>query len=62
MEDSSIWEMLLIGLLALLVIFWFSAGIKAASERAKQTPADWSAVLIPLALVTLFVFFLILAS
>ncbi len=62
MENHSAWETILVGLIALLVIFWFSPGIKVAIERAKQAEADWSAVLTPLGLVVLFVFFLILAS
>lgn len=52
----------MIGLIALLLVFWFSPGIKASLERSKQAEADWGAVLIPLGLVALFVFFLILAS
>jgi len=62
MEPPSTWESILIGLIALLVIFWFSPGIKASIERSKQAKSDWGAVLLPLAAVVLFVFFLILAS
>ncbi|CAG0998401.1 hypothetical protein GPROT1_03654 [Gammaproteobacteria bacterium] len=62
MEPPSIWESILIGLIALLVIFWFGPGIKATIERSKQTEADWGAVLLPLAVVVLFVFFLISVS
>lgn len=62
MENHSIWEAVLVGLIATVVIFWFSPGIKAAMARGKQAEADWGAALIPLALVALFVFFLILAS
>lgn len=62
MENYSTWETILIGLVALLVIFWFGPGIKATQERAKSAEADWGAVLIPLGLVALFVFFLILAA
>ena len=62
METYSTWETILIGLIALLAIFWFSPGIKAAIERGKQVEADWAAVLIPLGLVALFVAFLILVS
>jgi hypothetical protein len=62
MENHSTWETILIGLLAILVVFWFSPGIKAAMERGKQAEANWGAALIPLGIVTLFVFFLILAS
>jgi hypothetical protein len=62
MGNYSIWETLVIGMIALLAIFWFSPGIKAALERGKQVQADWPAVLIPLGVVALFVFFLILAA
>lgn len=62
MESPSTWESILIGLIALLVIFWFGSGIKATIERSKQTEADWGAVLLPLAVVVLFVFFLISIS
>ncbi len=62
METHSTWETLLIGLTALLAIFWFAPGIKAASERAGQAKADWASALIPLGLVALFVAFLIFAS
>ena len=62
MQDYSLWETITIGLIALLAIFWFSPGIKAALERGKQVQSDWPAVLIPLGVVVLFVFFLIFAS
>ena len=62
MGNYSIWEALAMGAIALLVVFWFSPGIKAALERGKQVKSDWPAVLIPLGLVALFVFFLIKAS
>jgi hypothetical protein len=62
MGNYSIWETIVIGMIVLLVIFWFSPGIKAAMERGKQVQTDWPGVLIPLGLVALLVFFLILAS
>ena len=62
METYSTLEMIIIGLVSLLVIFWFGPGIKAALERGKQVQSDWNAVLIPLALVVVFVLFLIMAS
>lgn len=62
MVNYSILETITIVLLALLVMAWFVPGIKAAHARGRQTPADWPAVIIPLGLVALFVFFLILAS
>ena len=62
MQNYSLWETIIIGVITLLVIFWFSPGIKAALERGKQVKADWPSVLIPLGVVVLFVFFLIFAS
>ena len=62
MGNYSIWETIVIGIVAILVIFWFSPGIKAAMERGKQVQADWPAVLIPLGIVALFVYLLIIAS
>lgn len=54
------WEILLAGVVALLLIFWFRPGIKAALERSQQAPKDWRGVLIPLAIVVAFVLVLIL--
>lgn len=59
MEPLSIWENLLLGAMALLVIFWMKPGVKTALERSKNTPSDWPAALIPLAVVVLFVLLLI---
>ncbi len=55
----STWESLILGALALLLLFWMTPGIKAALARSKQTPSDWPSVLLPLGLVVLFVLFLI---
>jgi len=55
----SIWENLLLGALALLVMFWMQPGIKQAMARSRQVPADWRGVMIPIALVVLLVIFLI---
>jgi len=52
-------ETLVLGGLVLLLLFWTMPGIKAAIERSKQVPADWRSVVLPIALVVLFVLFLI---
>lgn len=54
-----LWQQLLLGALALLVVFWFRPGIKAMLERSKEAPKDWRGALIPLGLVVLFVILLI---
>ncbi|MBF6648392.1 hypothetical protein [Methylobacter sp. BlB1] len=58
MEAFSSWENLLLGILALLIIFWMRPGIKASLEQSRKAPADWKAVLVPLGFVVLFVVFL----
>jgi hypothetical protein len=59
MESGGLLEAVLIGAVAILVIFWFRPGIKAALERSRNAPKDWKSALIPLGLVVLFVIFLI---
>jgi hypothetical protein len=59
MQALETWEMILLGALAVLLIFWFRPGIKAALERSREAEKDWKAVLIPLVLVVLFVILLI---
>jgi hypothetical protein len=59
MEPLSTWENLLLGAVAILVIFWMSPGIQASIEKSKTAKADWPGLLIPLALVILFVLFLV---
>ncbi|HUT39903.1 MAG TPA: hypothetical protein VM011_01050 [Gammaproteobacteria bacterium] len=60
MQQPSTWEMLLLGVLVLLVLFWFGPGIKATLEKSRQAESrDWVGFLLPIALVVLFVLFLI---
>ncbi len=59
MESAAWWEILLGGAVAVALILWFRPGIKAAIERGRNAEKDWPAALIPLALVVLFVFFLV---
>lgn len=53
------WEILVAGLIALGVIFWFRPGIKAGLKQSREAPKDWRGVIIPLALVVLFVILMI---
>lgn len=57
--NVSWWEAILLGLMALLVIFWFRPGIRATMEESRNAPKDWVGALIPLALVVLFVILLL---
>jgi len=55
----ALWEQLALGAVALLVIFWFKPGIKAALKQSEEAKKDWPALLLPIAAVILFVIFLI---
>jgi len=60
MEKMAGWEMLLLGAIALLVLLWVGPGIKSLMEQSRQAEnRDWAGLLIPIALVILFVLFLI---
>ena len=54
-----IWEQVLLGAFAILLIFLFRPGIKAALERSREAEKDWKGALIPIGLVVLFVVLLI---
>ena len=60
MEPIATWEKLLLGVLALLVILWFSPGINKMMEVSRDAKSDWIGLAIPIAMVSLFVFLLIL--
>lgn len=60
MEQMSTWEMVLVGAITVLVLLWFGPGVKTLLEQSRQAEnRDWMGVLIPIALVILFVFLLI---
>jgi di/tricarboxylate transporter len=63
MEPLSLWEKILLGVLVVVVLLWFSPGIKAAfAERRKASSEEWMSVLIPIGLVAAFVALLIVLS
>lgn len=55
----ALWEQIVVGILAILVLFWFVPGLRASIERSKDAPKDWAGVLIPIAVVVLFIILLI---
>ena len=60
MPEMSTWEMLLLGAMVVLVLFWLGPGIRATLEKSRQAQSrDWSCFLLPIAIVVLFVLFLI---
>jgi hypothetical protein len=55
-----LWEKILLGVLALLLILWFRPGLKASLEQSRRAEhKDWRGVLIPIGIVVLFVLLLI---
>jgi len=54
------WQLLLLGALVLVVIFWMGPGIRATLERSRQArERDWRGFLFPIVFVVLFVLLLI---
>ncbi len=59
-SDTSIWQGLLFGAAALLIIFLFKPGIKTAFQQSREAEdKDWLGVLFPIGLVVLFVILLL---
>ena len=60
MHTMSTWEMIALGALALLVLFWSGPGIKAMLQQSREAKErDWAGLLVPLLLVVAFVLLLI---
>ena len=56
----AIWEQVLLGIGAFIILFLFWPGTKAAMERSKQAEnPDWKGALFPIGAVILFVALLI---
>ncbi|MEW4981574.1 MAG: hypothetical protein AB1Y26_12160 [Cycloclasticus sp.] len=62
MIGMALWEQLALGAVALLVIFWFRPGIKAALKQSEEAEKDWAGILLPIAAVILFVVFLVMTG
>ena len=59
MDALATWEKLLLGVFAVLILFWWFPGVKTLMRRSQEAPKDWPAVLLPVGLVVLFVVLLI---
>jgi len=56
----AIWEQVLLGIGAFVLLFMFWPGVKAAMERSKAVEKpDWTSALIPIGLVVVFIVVLI---
>tara|TARA_B100000929_G_C15200510_1_gene315606 strand:+ start:83 stop:271 length:189 start_codon:yes stop_codon:yes gene_type:complete len=57
------WEKVLLGVAALIILFLFWPGVKQAAEQSKKVEnPDWKAALFPIGLVIFFVVILIMFS
>lgn len=57
------WEQILLGMVAVIVTLLFWPGVKKALEQSKNVEnSDWKGALIPIAIVVLFIIFLISIS
>ncbi|MCK4493495.1 MAG: hypothetical protein KAU26_05535 [Methylococcales bacterium] len=59
MEDYSIWEMVLGGLMGIGIIFWMKPGINETLKKSQTAKSDWMGLLIPIGFVILFIIFLV---
>lgn len=56
MNSISVWEQILAGVVALLVLLWFAPGIKRLFEESRGSEGrDWLGFILPIVLVALFV-------
>ena len=61
MEQMSTFEMIMLGIIALGVLLWAGPGIKTMLQQSRQAEnPDWAGALFPIAIVILFVIFLIM--
>ena len=58
--QMEIWESILLGAMALGLIFWMGPGIKATLQRSKEAPKDWVGALVPIAGFVFFIIFLVM--
>ena len=59
MESLATWEKLLLGVIGLLVLLWFSPGAKIMIGQSRNAQKNWRAALIPGAVVVIFVILLL---
>jgi threonine/homoserine/homoserine lactone efflux protein len=61
--EMALWEKLLLGAGALLLVFLFRPGLKAALEQSRSAQQkDWKGALLPIGAVVLFVILLVLLA
>ncbi|MCH8845172.1 MAG: hypothetical protein IIC11_00330 [Proteobacteria bacterium] len=57
------WEQILLGIGALLLVFFFWPGVKVTMEKSRQAEnPDWASVFIPIGVVVIFIVFLVMIA
>ena len=59
MGPLATWEKLLLGVIGLLVLLWFSPGVKTMIAQSRDAQKNWPAVLIPMVMVIILVIVLL---
>ncbi len=63
MEEFSLWEYVLAGIIAAGVLFFWGPGTRQRlKDSPKGSPQDWMTAVLPIGAVVLFVVFLIMIS
>lgn len=63
MEQLSIWETLILGIVLVAVFFLFGPGIKQTFEQSRQAQErDWKGFLLPLVVMVAFIVLLIMLA
>jgi len=57
--EFSMWENILLGIMALGVVFWMRPGIKQSMQQSKNAESDWMSLVVPMGFVLMFIIFLV---
>ena len=60
MEEMGPLQMILLGALLLVVLFWFGRGIGNVFQESREAESDWTGLLLPIGGVVLFVLVLMM--
>jgi len=59
-EELATWEMIVVGVLAVGVLFFVLPGLKRLNEEARKAEKDWPGFLLPIGAVVLLIIVLII--
>lgn len=59
MDPLATWEKLLLGVIGVLVLLWFSPGVKRMIAQSHDAQKNWPIVLIPMVMVIILVIVLL---